>query len=84
MAVEHDPQTLNAPAGKLLIAVEALDGGETRFVLRLAEMDPALKSPGMWGVMISDLIDHIAAAYGHFSPPLVSAARHDILRGLKD
>jgi hypothetical protein len=70
---------LNRP----IIIVEALDEGG-RFRLQLNEVDPSMDSPGIFGVILSDLVDHIAAAYQQSTGVDQRFAQHDIMKVLLD
>lgn len=46
-----------------IIIVHNIGGGRQGYILNLTELDPALNEPGAYGIVLSDLLDHIAAAY---------------------
>jgi hypothetical protein len=46
-----------------IIIIEAIDGGRQQYRLHLSELDAHMNEPATYGVLLSDLLDHIAAAY---------------------
>jgi hypothetical protein len=48
-----------------IIIVEMDENNEPFYRLRLNELDERLNEPGLFGIVLSDLIYHIAHAYSH-------------------
>jgi hypothetical protein len=67
-----------------IIIVEALEGEQQQYFLCLEELDSMLNEPRLFGIMVSDLIDHIAGAYHQVSGRDVRDIRRDIVKTLRD
>lgn len=65
--VEEDPDLKDMGGRTILfrpvIIVEALDDDRQQFRLHLSELDERMSEPKVYGVVLSDLLDHIVAAY---------------------
>jgi hypothetical protein len=46
-----------------IIIVHKIDDGSIRYLLSLGEIDEHLDDPRAVGILLSDLLDHLAAAY---------------------
>lgn len=62
MMIPHDGSlpAINEP----IAIVHKIDGGEG-YIVMLPTLDPNMNDPRRFGIMLSDLLDHIAAAYQH-------------------
>jgi len=67
-----------------IIIVEAIEGDQQQYMLHLTELDPMLKQPKLFGILLSDLVDHIAAAYHQTTGRDQRDVRRDILTTLRD
>jgi len=71
-------------SGLLLVAVEIIDDNALLFRLSLKNSDPDMSQPGMFGIVLSDLVDHIALAYHQASGLDVRAVRREIVKVMAD
>jgi hypothetical protein len=67
-----------------IIIVEATDDGKQQYRLHLSELDPHTNEPKMFGIVLSDLLDHIAHAYHGQTGRDARDIRYDILKVLRD
>lgn len=66
-----------------VLIVHTVESGRNEFILNFSELDPMLDKAYAWGILLSDILDHAAAAYvghGHRSERDV---RDRIMRALK-
>ena len=63
--------------------IHAVESGRNEFLLHFSEIDPMLDKPYAWGILMSDLLDHIAAAYVGHGYRTEREARDRILRAMK-
>jgi hypothetical protein len=54
-----EPRMLERP----IIIVEQSRDGSQRYLIFPEELDPQLESPASFGILLSDLLDHIASTY---------------------
>ena len=59
-----DERVLERP----VIIVEQLNDGNLRYLIFPEELDSGLNSPESFGVLLSDLLDHIASTYRSLRP----------------
>jgi Domain of unknown function (DUF5076) len=67
-----------------IIIVEAIDGNRQQYRLHTSELDPLGNEPKLFGIVLSDLLDHIAAAYHRSTGRDERDVRYDILKVLRD
>jgi hypothetical protein len=67
-----------------VIIIEAIDGNRQQFRLHLNELDERMDEPRLYGIVLSDLIDHISAAYHRISGRDERDIRTDIMKVLRD
>ena len=67
-----------------VIIVEALDENRLQYRLHLAELDPLGNESKLYGIVLSDLLDHIAAAYHQSTGRDERDIRYEILKVLRD
>lgn len=67
-----------------IIIVEATEDGKQQYRLHLAELDQMMNKPKLYGIVLSDLLDHIAAAYHQISGRDARDVRYYILKTLRD
>jgi Domain of unknown function (DUF5076) len=77
---DADPRIVYRP----IIIVEAIEGDEQQYLLHLTELDPMLNEPKLFGILLSDLLDHIAIAYHQSIGRDQRDIRRDILKTLRD
>lgn len=67
-----------------IIIVEATDDGKQQYRLHLTELDPFLNAPTLFGILLSDLVDHISAAYATVSNRNERDLRAHIFKVMRD
>ena len=67
-----------------IIIVEAIEGERQQYRINLTELDHSATEPKMFGIVLSDLIDHIAAAYRDVTGRDERAIRADIFKVMRD
>ncbi len=70
-----------------IIIVHKIEGGAVRFEISISEMlDPAnMIGPVIPGILLSDLLDHLAHAYHQMVPDRAEQdIRADILKAMRD
>jgi hypothetical protein len=72
------------PVEKPIIIVHEVDGGKQQYLILPTILDPLLSKPTMFGIVLSDLLDHIAAAYAHIANADERALRDKIMRVMRD
>ncbi len=66
------------------IIIVDVEGDKHRYRLFLAEVDQLTHQPKMFGIIMSDLLDHLAAAYRYATGRDERDIRQEILRVMKD
>jgi hypothetical protein len=83
-----EDDNLNAAGRTILfrpiIIVEALDENRQQYRLHLDELDRMMTQPKLYGIILSDLLDHIAAAYARQTGRDQRDVRYEILKVLRD
>lgn len=64
--------------------VEQTDEKKLQFRLHLTELDQMMNEPRLYGIVLSDLLDHIAAAYARQSHRDQRDIRYEILKVMRD
>lgn len=83
--VKDDPSLASAVAGEAtpihnpLVIIHKV-GEKQQFLLHLDNLDPWMTEPRLWGIMVSDLVDHIAAAYASRTRRDAKDLRDEIMR----
>lgn len=67
-----------------VIIVEKQDDGKLLYRLHLSELDEHMMQPKLFGIVLSDLLDHIAAAYHQQSGRDSRDIRYEVLKVLRD
>jgi hypothetical protein len=67
-----------------IIVIEQTDDNEQLYRLHLEELDPHGNKPKLYGIILSDLLDHIAAAYHRITGRDGRDIRYDIMKVFKD
>lgn len=67
-----------------VIIVEAIEGNRLQYRLHLTELDQMMTEPKLYGIVLSDLLDHLAAAYHRQSGHDQRDIRYEILKVLRD
>jgi Domain of unknown function (DUF5076) len=67
-----------------IIVIEQTDDNEQLYRLHLGEIDPLGNEPQLYGIILSDLLDHIAAAYHRTTGRDERDIRYDIMKVFKD
>lgn len=67
-----------------IIIVEAIDDEKLQYRLHLTELDPMMNEPKLYGLILSDLLDHIAAAYGQSAGRDPRDVRYEIFKVMRD
>lgn len=67
-----------------IIIVEATEDGKQQYRLHLAELDQMMNEPKLYGIVLSDLLDHLAAAYAQSTGRDQRDVRYDILKTMRD
>lgn len=67
-----------------IIIIEHTDDAKCQYRLHLSELDPLMKEPKLYGIMLSDLLDHIAAAYSQLSARDPRDVRNEIFKVMRD
>jgi len=67
--VKDDPELLDEIGSgpkqihRPIIVIHAHETGKQEYLLHLTELDKMMNDPRVWGIVLSDLVDHIASAY---------------------
>lgn len=67
-----------------VIIVEMVDGDTNQFRIFPSILDPSLNEPRLFGILLSDAVDHIAAAYHNISGRDERALREIIFKAMRD
>jgi hypothetical protein len=67
----------------IIIVEKDGDNGEL-YRLHLSELDERMTEPRLFGILLSDLLDHIARAYGHVTGRDERDVRAQIMKTLRD
>lgn len=60
------------------------DGEDQRHIIDIAQVDEAANEPALFGILISDLVDHVAKAYHDLTDAPESAIKARIMRAILD
>lgn len=85
----REDESLKDEAGRIvlyrpIIIVEAAQAGKQQYRLHLTELDQMMNEPQLYGIILSDLLDHIAAAYARQSDRDQRDIRYEILKVMRD
>ena len=85
----QDDASLKDHAGRTIlyrpiIIVEATDDNKQLYRLHLAELDPNGTEPKLYGIVLSDLLDHIAHAYWQTAGRDPRDLRAEIFKVMRD
>lgn len=75
-----EPRMLERP----IIIVEQLRDSSQRYMIFPEELDPQLQSPVTFGVLLSDLLDHIASTYRSMTGQDEQSLRNAIFKVMRD
>lgn len=64
--------------------VSTPSGLKQQYLMHLTELDPMMTDPRVYGIILSDLVDHIAAGYAQNSDRDERDIRELLMRTLKD
>ena len=67
-----------------ILIVENTEGGKQLYRINLAELDQLAHSPKVFGIMLSDLTDHVAAAYADATGRDARDVRAEVVRTFRD
>jgi hypothetical protein len=67
-----------------VIVIEAIDDKKVSYRLHLSELDQMMTQPKTYGIVLSDLLDHIAAFYAQQSGRDQRDIRYEILKVFRD
>src|SRR5882762_10632029 len=67
-----------------IVMIEALDGDRQQYRVHLSEIDETANDPRVFGIILSDLVDHIAQAYHHATGRDLIDVRAQIVKVFKD
>ena len=81
--------TLKDEAGRTIIhrpviIVEITDDNKHQCRIHMAELDPNTNDPRLFGIVLSDLVDHIAAAYQNLTDRDERDIRAEIMKTILD
>ncbi len=86
--VTTDPTLRGSPQQKILqrpiVIVEQMDNGSQQYFIHANELDPNMTRPEMFGILLSDLLDHIVASYRVATGRDERALRDSIFKVMKD
>jgi hypothetical protein len=86
--VQEDDELKDAAGNTIIyrpiIVIEQTDDNEQLYRLHLEELDPHGNKPKLYGIILSDLLDHIAAAYHRMTGRDERDIRYDIMKVFKD
>lgn len=86
--IKHDP-TLSMPQDgqridRPVIIVHQVAGNRTQYLVFLQEIDPSLSDPRAAGIILSDLVDHIARGYHDVTGNDERLIRESIYKVMRD
>lgn len=67
-----------------VIIVEAMENGSQRYIVCPEEIDPEMNQPQIFGIVLSDLVDHIASTYRSLAGQDEEELRKAILKVMRD
>lgn len=67
-----------------VIIVEQTEDNKQLYRLHLTELDQMANTPKLFGIVLSDLVDHIARAYHHSTGRDERDIRRDIVKVMRD
>lgn len=65
------------------IIIASADGDKQNYLISVSELDPMGQEPKLFGIMLSDMIDHIAAAYVQTTGRDEAEIRETLIRTLR-
>jgi len=77
---QHGPTPIHDP----IIIVHGLEGNRQQYILHLENLDQMMQEPKLFGIVLSDLLDHIAAAYNRSNGRDERDIRDTIMRVMRD
>ena len=86
--ITNDDSMKNEQIGGMIenpiIVIHRAEDAQFRYILNLAEIDARLDDPRIAGIMLSDLLDHIAAFYASVSSRDERDVRSVIFKVMRD
>ena len=76
---EHGQTFIHNP----IIVVQTVEGGKQQYFIHPTNLDPMMNEPTLFGILLSDLVDHITAAYAPLHGGRERDLRDHIIKTLK-